>query len=108
MGKALRENPPTYPQSRQSALSHSFSPYSLYSGGIWERVQGLEGPWVSPHDFSVSPSIQASSHLEAASGSRPCPRKGRGLKRSSPAPGSHRYGQGLAASQLPCWSRWSG
>lgn len=78
-------------------------------GGFGVKVQGLDGSWTPPHYALGRPRpVQTSSHLEAASGSRPCPRTGRGLRPSVPAPGSHRCGQGSAGSRWPCWSRWSG
>lgn len=67
---------------------------------------GLQGPGLS--SLPLVPSVQASSHLEAASGNRPCLQRGHGLQLSEPEPGSHRCGRGSAVSRLLCWSRWSG
>lgn len=79
---------------------------------VWRvrvKVQGLDGPQALFTIPSGCPHpTQASPHLEAASGSRPCPRRGRGPRLSAPAPGSRRYGRGSASSRWPCWSRWSG
>lgn len=97
----MSTHPPIHRANSQRSATRSLHAVSTLEGS----GRGCKA-WKAPGPFL--PSIQASSHLEAASGNRPFPRKGRGLKRSSPAPGSHRCGQGLAASQLPCWSRWSG